>query len=330
MNKNKTESLKRDEQKQNYKTQVHKHNSRKEELSKFKEYEDQSVANRDWRIQEKEREATQDTINIIKSSTRSWASLQFGGRYRQDKKAHRSECIDRIDGRGLPLRLLLLHRGPSTMRNAVLTLLSSGLRPPLLLKDQIVARPLNRIAKFAETAPNLHARRHVRVSAKFAQPAPPCSGLQIAFPVPTAPDRPSASSSHSSSSRCCCQHCLNCPLLSSRSPLFSPLLSSLSPARLGGVGGGGGGGGGSAPPLNAVDVDGPADALHSLLEVQAQFTLGPLITRLTEKYSHKRVFAEISNMLWILGSVVPGISLSVNGSPFVRSRSSHVTCQEKI
>ena len=171
----------------------------------------------------------------------------------------------------------------------------------------------------------------MRVSAKFAQPAPPCSGLQIAFPVPTASDRPSASSSHSSSSRCCCQHCLNCPLLSSppaplSSLLSSPLLSSLSPARLGGVGGGGG----SAPPLNAVDVDGPADALHSLLEVQAQFTLGPLITRLTEKYSHKRVFAEISNMLWILGSVVPGISLSVNGSPFVRSRSSHVTCQEKI
>ena len=147
------------------KTTKHKHTNtssrtgktrRSEELSKFKEYEDQSVANRDWRIQEKEREATQDSINIIKSSTRSWASLQFGGRYRQDKKAHRSECIDRIDGRGLPLRLLLLHRGPSTMRNAVLTLLSSGLRPPLLLKDQIVARPLNRIAKFAETAPNLH------------------------------------------------------------------------------------------------------------------------------------------------------------------------------
>ena len=163
---------------------------------------------------------------LIKSSTRSWASLQFGCRYRQDKKAHRSECIDRIDGRGLPLRLLLLHRGPSTMRNAVLTLLSSGLRPPLLLKDQIVARPLNRIAKFAETAPNLHARRHVRVSAKFAQPAPPCSGLQIAFPVPTASDRPSASSSHSSSSRCCCQHCLNCPLLSSPPAPLSSLLSS--------------------------------------------------------------------------------------------------------
>ena len=100
---------------------------------------------------------------------------------------------------------------------------SSPLSPQAspLLKDQIVARPLQR----AGTRGWLIVRRGfiktaVRIPARFAQPTSPSMGLQISFPVPT--DRPSASSSHSSS--CCCQHCLNCllpPSLPPRLVLFS-------------------------------------------------------------------------------------------------------------